>query len=155
MNRQEEALKAFVGVRRTNEKLNQLDRLATQAYSLNLNEFAVLELLLHKGDTPIQQIKEKILIASSSTTYIIDQLVKKGLVQRIPCSNDRRVTYASLTSEGRKVIEETFPIHASYIEETFSVLSDEELADFRDYLKRISRQSEMVDVKKNDDDSND
>lgn len=147
MNRQEEALKAFVGVRRTNEKLNQLDRLATQAYSLNLNEFAVLELLLHKGDTPIQQIKEKILIASSSTTYIIDQLVKKGLVQRVPCSNDRRVTYASLTPEGRTIIEETFPIHASYIEETFSVLSDEELANFREYLKRISRQTETIEVK--------
>ncbi|MBG9982207.1 MarR family transcriptional regulator [Aerococcaceae bacterium DSM 111020] len=155
MNRQEEALKAFVGVRRTNEKLNQLDRLATQAYSLNLNEFAVLELLLHKGDTPIQQIKEKILIASSSTTYIIDQLVKKGLVERIPCSNDRRVTYASLTLEGRTVIEEAFPIHASYIEETFSVLSDEELANFREYLKRISRQSETIDVKTADDESMD
>lgn len=144
MNRQEESLKAFVGVRRTNEKLNQLDRITTQKYNLNLNEFAVLELLLHKGDTPIQQIKEKILIASSSTTYIIDQLTKKDLVKRIPCSNDRRVTYASLTTKGRKLIEEIFPVHAGTIDKAFSVLSDEELMNFRDYLKRISSESDNI-----------
>lgn len=144
MNRKEEALKAFVGVRRTNEKLNQLDRSTTQKHNLNLNEFAVLELLLHKGDTPIQQIKEKILIASSSTTYIIDQLTKKGLVTRVPCSNDRRVTYASLTPSGRELIEEIFPIHAEAIDKAFSVLSEEELANFRDYLKRISSESDTM-----------
>ena len=144
MNRQDEALKAFVGVRRTNEKLNQLDRSTTQKHNLNLNEFAVLELLLHKGDTPIQQIKEKILIASSSTTYIIDQLTQQGLVSRVPCSNDRRVTYASLTPAGRELIEEIFPIHADAIEKAFSVLSDEELANFRDYLKRISSESDSM-----------
>lgn len=138
LDRQSESLKAFVGIRRTSDKFNQLDRLTTQQHNLNLNEFAVLELLLHKGDTPIQQIKEKILIASSSTTYIIDQLVKKGLVTRVPCGQDRRVTYASLTPSGKELIESIFPIHAQVIEEVFEVLSDDELLHLKTLLKRIS-----------------
>jgi DNA-binding MarR family transcriptional regulator len=63
----------------------------------NITEFSVLELLLHKGPQTIQKIKEKILIASSSTTYVIDQLHKKGYVTRTPSEKDRRITYVELT----------------------------------------------------------
>ena len=55
-------------------------------------------------------VKNKILIASSSTTYVIDQLVKKGYVKRELCQADKRVTYAEITEEGktatRKVVIE-------------------------------------------------
>lgn len=139
MNRQEETLKAFIGVKRTNEMLETSVRDDVRRYDLNLNEFAVLELLYHKGQQPIQKIKEKILIASSSTTYIIDKLCQKGYVERQYDSDDRRIIYAVLTEEGHKLISDIFPNHARIIEESFEHLNDEELLQLRYLLKKLNQ----------------
>ncbi|MFU1862641.1 MarR family winged helix-turn-helix transcriptional regulator, partial [Enterococcus faecium] len=80
------------GLLRTSHRLEQLAKQDVTCYDLNITEFSVLELLLHKGPQTIQKIKEKILIASSSTTYVIDQLHKKGYVTRTPSEKDRRIT---------------------------------------------------------------
>src|SRR5699024_677090 len=47
-------------------------------YNLNPTEFAVLELLYNKGPQQVQQIGEKVLITSSSITYVVNNLVKNG-----------------------------------------------------------------------------
>jgi MarR family 2-MHQ and catechol resistance regulon transcriptional repressor len=77
MDHQSEALKAYIGLLRTSSQLEQIAKQDVACYNLNITEFSVLELLFHKGAHTTQGIKEKILIASSSTTYVIDQLVKK------------------------------------------------------------------------------
>jgi len=48
-------------------------------YALNLSEFGALEVLYHKGPLPVQAICEKVLIANSSMSYVIENLIKKGL----------------------------------------------------------------------------
>lgn len=138
MDRKTEALKAFIGVRRTSDLLLKKARADAKQYGLNINEFAVLELLLHKGPCTVQGITEKILIANSSTSYIIDQLSDKGYVSRESHCSDRRVCIVSLTDEGKELISSLFPGHASMIEEAFSVLSDDEIDQFRNILKKIS-----------------
>lgn len=138
MDRTAESLKAFVGIQRTSEILDRSVRNDSRKHGLNLNEFAVLELLLNKGPQPIQQIKDKILIASSSTTYLVDKLCSKNLVERITDTQDRRITYASLTDSGRELIERIFPSHAQLITESFSKLSDDELSQLRSLLKKMN-----------------
>ena len=95
MDHQEEALKVYIGLLRSSSHLEQVAKQDVRCYGLNLTEFSVLELLYHKGTHTTQAIKEKILIASSSTTYVIDQLVKKGCVRRETSQTDQRITYVS------------------------------------------------------------
>lgn len=104
MTQQQEALKAYIGLLRTSHRLEQLAKQDVTCYDLNITEFSVLELLLHKGPQTIQKIKEKILIASSSTTYVIDQLHKKGYVTRTPSEKDRR-----MQSELQKHLNNSLP----------------------------------------------
>src|SRR5699024_3201082 len=84
---------------------------------LNPTEFAVLELIYSKGNQPIQKIGEKILIASSSITYVVDKLEKKNYLKRKPCPKDRRVTHATITEEGKNLMDEVFPKHRKNIKE--------------------------------------
>jgi len=139
MNQQQEALKAYIGLLRTSHRLEQLAKQDVTCYDLNITEFSVLELLLHKGPQTIQKIKEKILIASSSTTYVIDQLHKKGYVTRTPSEKDRRITYVELTEAG--LIEEIFPTHAKRIAEAFEQLSSEELTLLQKTLRKITNET--------------
>ena len=138
MAHQEEALKAYIGLLRTASRLEQVAKKDVRCYGLNITEFSVLELLYHKGTHTTQAIKEKILIASSSTTYVVDQLVKKGYVRREPSQEDQRVTYVSITEAGRALMEKIFPSHAQKIAASFSELSSEELQQLKTILRKIT-----------------
>ena len=96
-----------------------------------------MELLYHKGDQPIQIIGKKVLIASSSITYVVDKLEKKGFVLRIACPTDRRVTFASLSETGKQMIEAIFPAHEKKIAQLFDVLTTDELETLTELLKRV------------------
>ncbi|WP_243300389.1 MarR family winged helix-turn-helix transcriptional regulator [Bacillus litorisediminis] len=111
-------------------------------YNLNLTEFAVLELLYHKGDQPIQKIGDKVLLASSSITYVVDKLEKKDLIERKPCATDRRITYAALTEKGKVFMDEIFPKHATSLQKIFAGLETEEKAAVINQLKKLGYYAE-------------
>ncbi len=109
-----------------------------RSHGLGISEFGVLELLLHKGDQPVQKIAEKILVTSGTMTYVIDKLVKKGWVLRRKCDKDGRVTYVSLTPEGRDLIEAVFADHKRFLECLFADLdepSKERLIDSLNHMR--------------------
>jgi MarR family transcriptional regulator, 2-MHQ and catechol-resistance regulon repressor len=133
----EKSLKLFIVLSRAYKAINEHVNKAIQTKGLNPTEFAVLELLYHKGDQPMQQIGGKILLASGSITYVVDKLEQKGLLRRIACPNDRRVTYAQITDQGKTFIEEIFPEHAKQIDTLMSSLSDSEKTQAIDLLKKL------------------
>ena len=131
------SLKLFIVLSRAYKAINEHVNKIIQAKGLNPTEFAVLELLYHKGDQPMQQIGGKILLASGSITYVVDKLEQKGLLRRIACPTDRRVTYAQITDEGKKYISDIFPAHAEQIHTLMSSLSDTEKEEAIDLLKKL------------------
>ena len=133
----EKSLKLFIVLSRAYKAINEHVNKTIQTKGLNPTEFAVLELLYHKGDQPMQQIGGKILLASGSITYVVDKLEQKGLLRRIACPSDRRVTYAQITEQGKTFIEEIFPEHANQIDKLMSILSDSEKTLAIDLLKKV------------------
>lgn len=139
MKRSDKALGTFIGLMRGSSKLEKIVKQDVACYQLNLTEFSVMELLFHKGTQTTQGIKEKILIASSTTTYVIDQLEKKNYVQRLVDSKDKRVTYVSLSKKGQDLMTDIFPTHAKTIETSFSGLDDQELEQLLKLLAKLNR----------------
>jgi MarR family 2-MHQ and catechol resistance regulon transcriptional repressor len=136
----DQSLKLLVVMLRAAQTIEDLVKKDMKRYGINPTEFAVLELLYSKGEQPIQKIGKKILLASSSITYVIDQLEKKGLVQRIDCPADRRSKLVSITDKGKKFMEEAFPKHKKKIEELFSHMTEEEIDTAISLFKKIGLQ---------------
>jgi len=113
-----------------------------EAHGLTLTEFAVLEALFHKGPLPMGVIGEKILLTSGSTTYVIDKLAQRRLLERRRCTDDRRVLHVDLTDNGRSLIEDVFPEHAQLIRTLTEGLSTNEQVHVADQLKRLGRFAE-------------
>jgi MarR family transcriptional regulator, 2-MHQ and catechol-resistance regulon repressor len=132
-----QSLKLFIVLSRAYKAINEHVNKMIQANGLNPTEFAVLELLYHKGDVPLQQIGGKILIASGSITYVVDKLEQKGLLKRVACPNDRRVTYAQISDTGRQFIEGIFPDHAKRINDLMSSLDENEKEEAIRLLKKL------------------
>ncbi len=139
MSRETETLKTYIALMRVHGLFEKVVKEDAGRYNLNVTEFAVMELLYNRGEQPIQKIGQRILIASSSTTYVVDKLCNKGFVERRPDEKDRRVTFASITEEGRELMEKLYPEHAKRLMNLFEELSLSEITDMRDKLKRITR----------------
>lgn len=131
------SLKLFIVLSRAYKAINEHVNKVIQANGLNPTEFAVLELLYHKGAQPMQQIGGKILLASGSITYVVDKLEQKGMLRRIACPKDRRVTHAQITEDGKKFIQDIFPEHAEQINKLMSALNEEEKIEAIDLLKKL------------------
>lgn len=104
---------------------------------LGLSDFAVLEVLLHKGPQPVNVIGKKILLTSGSITTAIDRLESKRLVHRTPHPEDQRARLVQLTDRGKRLIECAFRRHALDMEETMAVLTPRERLELIRLLKKV------------------
>lgn len=141
MGNKENSLKALTVILRASASITKMVKKDMDSYGVNPTEFMVLELLYNKGPQAIQIIGNKVLLASSSITYVIDQLEKKDFVSRTQNPKDRRVTLVSLTESGTKLMDEIFPQHSLVIQELFQDLTDEELVQLIKHIKAIGYQA--------------
>lgn len=134
---EEMSLKLFVVLTRALDAIQKRVIEDIKHLGLNPTEFAVLELIYNKGDQPIQKIGEKVLIASSSITYVVDQLEKKELLERKLHPNDRRVKLATITQKGKTLMDDVFPSHKKGLQEIFAGLGVKEKEQLIEQLKKL------------------
>ncbi|KEQ26378.1 MarR family winged helix-turn-helix transcriptional regulator [Paenibacillus tyrfis] len=136
-NNRDESLHLFIVLSRACEWVTAHAHRDIRRYGLNPTEYAVLELLYHKGSQPLQQIGGKILMTSGNITYVVDKLEQKGLVVRKPCPEDRRVSFAEITEKGTAFLDEAFPQHRQAIEAAVAGLTAEEKRQAIGLLKKL------------------
>jgi MarR family transcriptional regulator, 2-MHQ and catechol-resistance regulon repressor len=114
------------------------------ALGLGLSDFAILELLLHKGPTPVNDIGEKVLLTSGSMTAAVDRLESRKLVERRTHPEDRRARLVDLTPSGRKLIECAFAEHAASMNALGNALTVSERAEVIRLLKKLGRAAQKT-----------
>lgn len=130
-------LHLYVVLSRASESLHAHTKADIESHGLTQTEFAILEALYHKGPMLLGEVQKKILVSSGGITFLIDKLVKRGLVRRRPCETDRRARYAELTEAGQALIARIFPGHADVIRRAVSGLSATEQQTLIDLLKKL------------------
>lgn len=109
---------------------------------LGLSDFAVLELLLHKGPQPVNVIGKRVLLTSGSITTAIDRLESRQLVRRAGDPEDRRSRIVALTPAGRRLIEKAFRKHATDMERALAILNATDRAELVRLLKKAGLSAE-------------
>ena len=130
--------KVVIGIMRASNLLVDDLKKTLKKYPINATEFSVMEFLYSKGEKSIQEIRDRILLASGSATYVVDNLERKEYVRRIVNQNDRRVTYIKLTEAGKDLINDIFPTHKKNTKKIFNDLTNEELITLKEILKKIN-----------------
>ena len=96
------------------------------AHGLTYPQFQVLEALLRKGNLTVGQIRDTILSSNGTVPVIVDNLQKKGLVQRTKDPADLRRCVVELTDAGRGLIERVWPENERMFTEKFGVWTEGE-----------------------------
>ncbi|WP_214766000.1 MULTISPECIES: MarR family transcriptional regulator [unclassified Exiguobacterium] len=135
-------LKALTVMVRAVDALHEVIKKDVAKSGLNPTDFSVLELLYHKGRQPIQLIGKKVLITSSSITYVINKLEKKNYVVRQACPTDRRVTFVELTPEGQTLMATIFPEHEKTINQVFEGIDPSDIEALINTAKKVGYQAQ-------------
>ena len=109
-------------------------------YGLNLSEFGALEVLYHKGPLPVQAICEKVLIANSSMSYVIENLIKKDLIVKAKDAKDRRIHIVHLTEKGTYLFDQIYPKHLEHMRSIIDILDENEEKQLQVLLKKLGKQ---------------
>jgi len=117
-----------------------LARLATRSIessAVGLSDFAVLEMLLHKGPQPVNEIGRRIELTSGAITTAVDRLESRGLVTREAHQSDRRARIVRLTARGKEQAVKVFAGHKTAMDLAASGLSKTERAMLIQLLKKL------------------
>jgi len=108
-----------------------------RSLGIGFSDFAVLEVLLHKGPLPVNTIGSIVRLTSGSITAAVDRLERKQLVSRCSHISDGRARVVHLTAEGRRLIEPAFADHAAAMERVTAGLTPAERREAIGLLKKL------------------
>ena len=131
------ALKLWLTMARAYQAAAELSRMDIARHDLTPAEFSIIEALYHKGPLLLGDVQRKVLVSSGGTTFLVDRLEKRGLVERQACPTDRRARYAALTREGMALMKRVFPAHAETMRDAMSGLRPAEQRAATTLLKRL------------------
>ena len=122
-----------------------MDKGASHIRSLGLtgSQFDVIATLGDTGGMTCKELSEKTLVTKGTLTGVLDRLVKKGLIERVPSREDRRSTTIRLTPKGNARFREVFPAHIKYMKPYFEqALTVTEVAQLRKLLLQLKNSFE-------------
>ena len=106
------------------------------------------EVLVRLAEVPegerlrMQELARRVLLSKSGLSQLFTRLERRGLVERRGDPENLRVTYATLTKEGRQVLERALPAFREEVAERFARhLEDEEMRVLRRAMSKVIRAS--------------
>ena len=117
--------------------------------NLTLPQIRILY-FLSRGPKRITEVSRAHGVALPNASNMVERLVKKGLVQRVPAPNDRRVALARLTNNGRKAVEAMARSNFVIVENLTMALSIAELEVVVRALEILSRGADHLEAANDD-----
>lgn len=105
-----------------------------------IEEYALLNLISLEPIVTLTKATNYLFLERSTTSEMLKRFQKKGFISSKNDEQDKRVKYYSLTSEGKKVIEQANILMLNMNQKLFDVLDkkDEFLSNLRTIYKRLN-----------------
>jgi DNA-binding MarR family transcriptional regulator len=99
----------------------RLDQELIGAVNLTLNQFEVLTWLARAGRSGMRMtdLASRVVLSPSGVTRAVDQLERRGLVERCVFEGDKRGYLATLSPEGRALLRRAANVHVLGLREHF------------------------------------
>nr|WP_245985173.1 MarR family transcriptional regulator [Oceanobacillus bengalensis] len=113
--------------------IKQNGRKILNNYPITSPQFVALQWLLEEGDLTIGELSNKISLAFSTTTDLVDRMEKNQLVERVRDIKDRRVVRIHLLEKGKIIIHEVIEKRQAFLGDVLDDISDEDM----EHLNRL------------------
>ncbi|ESU30742.1 MarR family transcriptional regulator [Bacillus sp. 17376] len=120
--------------------IKQKGRELLSNYTITPPQFIALQWLFEDGDMTIGELSNKMFLACSTTTDLVDRMEKNELVVRVKDPNDRRVVRIHLLDEGERIIDEVIKKRQLYLQEVLKDFSGEEILSLKEGLAKLHQE---------------
>lgn len=127
-------------LRYTSHFIKQKGREILSNYTITPPQFIALQWLHESGDMTIGELSNKMYLAFSTTTDLVDRMEKNELVVRIRDEQDRRVVHIHLQEEGERIIQEVIEKRQNYLNEQLLNFDMEEVKTLSKLLHKLHLQ---------------
>jgi DNA-binding MarR family transcriptional regulator len=120
--------------------IKQKGRELLGSYKITPPQFVALQWLFEEGDMTIGELSNKMYLACSTTTDLVDRMEKNLLVERVKDMGDRRVVRIHLLEEGKRIIDEVIKKRQAYLEVVLKDFSTEEIQHLQNNLEKLHQE---------------
>lgn len=120
--------------------IKQKGRELLSSYKITPPQFIALQWLFEDGDMTIGELSNKMYLACSTTTDLVDRMEKNLLLERVKDIGDRRVVRIHLLEEGMRIIDEVIKKRQAYLEDILKDFSTEEIQQLQNSLERMHKE---------------
>ncbi len=101
---------------------------------LSHSQISTIHMLYHRKQLSVGDISKMLSISKPAASQLLDQLVKRGFVERYEDSEDRRGKYPRLTGDGIDIMKSGHSSRKNWYEFLMDDLSEDELVLVKDAL---------------------
>lgn len=120
--------------------IKQQGRRILSNYTITPPQFVALQWLFEHGDMTIGDLSNRMFLAFSTTTDLVDRMEKNSLVKRVRNTQDRRVVRIHLLSEGERVIEEVIDKRRQYLNTVLTDFDEQQVKEFSNLLSKLHQE---------------
>lgn len=111
-------------------------------FSLTPPQFLALQWLSDNGDLTIGELSNKMYLACSTTTDLVDRMEKTELVKRVKDPHDRRVVRIHILEKGHDIIRKVIQKRQAYLEEKTKDFSEDQMKALEESLALLYSEME-------------
>lgn len=104
---------------------------------LTLTQLTALQYITHTPDITLKELAEKLVIAQSSASELVDRLVKMKFIERKISPEDRRKITLNLSNKGKKFIEQHIEENRTFFEKLLKQIPIEEQKEYLSALRKF------------------
>ncbi|MBU1862168.1 MAG: MarR family transcriptional regulator [Candidatus Omnitrophica bacterium] len=104
---------------------------------MTIQHYTMMFLILHQGNLNMKTIATHLGVTNPAVTHLVDSLEKRGMIKRLPCETDRRVTMLTVTEEGKSFVNTFEDQCYKLVAQPFEDFDDETRMNIKKFYKTI------------------
>lgn len=143
INLNEKVISIEENFRRASWKTKLKGREILSEFEITPPQFTALLTLNSNSNLTIGELSQKMYLACSTVTDLLDRMERNGLVTRVKDEKDRRVVRIRVLDKGTQIIEGVMENRRKYIFETLDGVSDEMIHNVYEVMKMLNDKMDL------------
>jgi len=106
-------------------------------FNITIPQFTALQILINNQGMTIGELSQKMALACSTITDLIDRMERNGLVIRKKDENDKRVVRIEVLSKGHEIVDKVLEKRIDYLNTKMKSLTEEQKVFLSEGLERL------------------
>lgn len=142
------AISAWLSFTRAKSKVWRSAYRELREHGISGTQYDILYVLHQSGEEGVKlnELSQRLWVTSGNVTGLVDRLEEAGYIERKPHPDDRRITLAVLTEQGRELFAHICPQHVARVQRLMSALTTSEQIVLRDLLNRLADKADELDT---------